>query len=260
MGCSGDELEALKSWLITRKKRTDWGDPLSSADAVHALLAYGEDVLHDEGGIVVKMGRKKIADSRAGDVAAGNLAGYIRQQIDVAERRRVKDLTAAKSGNAQAWLNVYAKYEIPMSRLQSAGEGLGVEKQMFVKRTEGSAVKLYPLAGEKVSAGDIIVSRLVVDVSEPTDFVALKDAAPGCAEKTEQLSGYRFMGGAGCYVENKDDCVTYYFDSLSAGRYVIENEYSVSRPGVYSSGVAVLQSMYAPEYSAHSSSEDITVL
>ena len=147
-----------------------------------------------------------------------------------------------------------------MSRLQSAGEGLGVEKQMFVKRTEGTAVKLYPLAGEKVSAGDIIVSRLVVDVSEPTDFVALKDAAPGCAEKPEQLSGYRFMGGAGCYVENKDDCVTYYFDSLPAGRYVIENEYSVSRPGVYSSGVAVLQSMYAPEYSAHSSSEDITVL
>lgn len=260
MGCSGDELEALKSWLITRKKRTDWGDPLSSADAVHALLAYGEDVLHDEGGIVVKMGRKKIADIRVGDVAAGNLAGYSRQQINVAERRRVKDLTAVKSGNAQAWVNVYAKYEIPMSRLQSAGEGLGVEKQMFVKRTEGTAVKLFPLAGEKVSAGDIIVSRLVVDVSEPTDFVALKDAAPGCAEKTEQLSGYRFMGGAGCYVENKDDCVTYYFDSLSAGRYVIENEYSVSRPGVYSSGVAVLQSMYAPEYSAHSSSEDITVL
>ncbi len=86
------------------------------------------------------------------------------------------------------------------------------------------------------------------------DFVQLKDQRAACLEPVEVLSGYRNVGDVGCYVAVKDASTDFFFDTLNKGTYVLEYSYRVDRAGSYETGIATIQSAYAPEYAAHSAS------
>lgn len=256
-GASEDETEALKSWLVTQKKSTHWGDPVASANAVHALTAYGNTNLSGNKNIKIRLGRKVIFDSSISK-AQEAVTGYFKQTF-TGKDADANRLYIEKEGNSQAWINVYARYDMPMEKVEEKGAGFSISKQMFVRRISNGQPVLIPVEETTPETGDLIVSRLVITNEQTTDFVAVKDMNPGCGEKTEQLSGYRNISGTRCYVENKDASTTYFFERLPEGRYVIENEFRLSRSGRYSSGIAVVQSVYAPEYSAHSTSETIDI-
>ena len=65
------------------------------------------------------------------------------------------------------------------------------------------------------------------------DFVQLKDQRGACFEPMNSLSGYRWNGGIGYYVEIEDASTNFFFDSLSKGVYVLEYSYRVARSGQY---------------------------
>ena len=74
-------------------------------------------------------------------------------------------------------------------------------------------------------------------------------------EPVRQLSGYH----SGSYCAPKDNATNYYFDCLSKGRHVIENEYYIDRPGTYETGTCSVECAYAPEFRAVTKSQTITV-
>ena len=101
--------------------------------------------------------------------------------------------------------------------------------------------------------------RIVVAVGQDMDFVSLKDERPACLEPLSARSGYRVLSGTGCYEAVKDAATVYYFDRLPKGVYVFDTSYYVARAGRYVSGLSMLQSTYAPEYSAYAPVQAFTV-
>jgi uncharacterized protein YfaS (alpha-2-macroglobulin family) len=57
----------------------------------------------------------------------------------------------------------------------------------------------------------------------------------------------------------KNASVNFFFDTLNKGVYVLEYAYRVSRPGMYETGLAVVQSAYTPEYSGYSGSMKVEI-
>ena len=65
--------------------------------------------------------------------------------------------------------------------------------------------------------------------------------------------------GVGFYRSTRDTATHYYIDRLEKGSFVIETSYRVQQRGVFAGGIATIQCMYAPEFTAHSAAEAVKV-
>ena len=81
------------------------------------------------------------------------------------------------------------------------------------------------------------------------------DKRAACLEPVRQLSGWH----DGSYCTPKDYTTNYYFDCLSKGKHVIENEYFIDRAGTYETGTCTVQCAYAPEFRATTKSETLNI-
>jgi hypothetical protein len=91
------------------------------------------------------------------------------------------------------------------------------------------------------------------------EFVHLKDHRGSGTEPVNVLSGYRFRDGFGYYESTRDTASHFFIDYLPKGNYVFEYSVRVQHAGEYPSGMASIQSMYAPEFNSHSASVKIEV-
>ena len=249
-------LEDMKLWLLKQKQTMAWNTPVTTADAVYALLCGGRNLLEDDGQVNLKLG--KTTWSTTDSEVAG--LGYVKKTFtgdDAALKE--KNIVVEKPGEGMAWGAVYAQYLSPLSDLKEQGGELGVEKQLYVERTAADGKRtLEPLTG-KAKVGDKVVARLVIRADRDMDFVQLKDQRGACFEPIGALSGYRWSGGLGYYAEVEDAGTNFFFDHLGKGTYVLEHSYRVVRSGEYETGIATLQSAYAPEFAAHSAGGTLTV-
>ena len=78
-------------------------------------------------------------------------------------------------------------------------------------------------------------------------------------EPLNVLSGYRWQDGLGYYEETKDAATNFFFDRLPKGTYVFEYPLRAQLKGDFSAGIAAIQCMYAPEFTAHSEGTRVTV-
>lgn len=129
-----------------------------------------------------------------------------------------------------------------------------------MERIANNTKQLHLLSSDsKLVVGDKVVVRLTIRLDRPMDFVQLKDQRASCFEPINSISGYQWNSGIGYYVDVKDASTNFFFDSLRKGVYVLEYRYIVSRVGMYESGLATIQSAYAPEYASHSVSSKVEV-
>lgn len=248
-------IEEMKRWLLKQKQTTQWNTPVASADAIYALLCNGRNWLADRGDVTLTLGHERF---RTTDVSARPLQGlgYIKETYEEGNAAlKARTLEVEKHDEGMAWGAVYAQYLSPVADVRAQSTGLSIEKQCFVERkTAFGRSELHPLEKEgALRVGDKLVIRLVLRLDRAMDYVQLKDSRAACLEPTATLSGYRWTGGFGCYVETKDASTRFFFDHLGKGTYVLEYSCRVSQVGTYQSGLATVQCAYAPEMAAHSS-------
>jgi hypothetical protein len=147
-------------------------------------------------------------------------------------------------------------------------EELSIEKQLFVKRMTKAGPELVPVvdaptakdgAATQVEVGDELVVRLVVKNDRDYEFLELKDHRPSLSEPVDVLSGWRWGDGVGWYVAVRDASTQLFFERLPRGTHVFEYSLRAAHRGTASSGFAMIQSRYAPEFSAHSASIPVEV-
>lgn len=259
IGGNSETVEEMKLWLLKQKQTQQWDSPVATADAVYALLMKGVNLLDNQGDVRIAIANEVLETSAPGKTSVAGL-GYIKRtftQKNVVDARKI---TVQKKTPGVAWGAVYAEFESPLRDVKQQGDGLNVQKQLYVERTVNNTPQLQPIAGKAVlQVGDKVVSRLTIRVDRAMDFVQLKDQRAACFEPVGSLSGYRWNNGIGYYVDIKDASTNFFFDSLGKGVYVLEYSYRVSRAGTYETGLATLQSAYAPEYASHSGSMTVEV-
>ena len=101
--------------------------------------------------------------------------------------------------------------------------------------------------------------RYIITADRDYEYVCLRADRPAAAEPAEQVSGYRYQGGLGYYRAVRDAHTDYFFDHLPKGTYVLEETAFIDREGRYTTGLATIRCLYAPEYGGHTAAVDLTV-
>ena len=254
-GSTTAELDELKIWLLKQKQTQRWDSPIATVNAVYALLMQGNNWLSNNGDVQLQYGTQTLHTS---PVEAGT--GYIKTSVSGKDIKRDMGQISVRSSQQSgiSWGAAYWQYYQEADKVTANGSGLRIAKTLYVK-TKGTTVAI-PLAQATLKTGDRVMTRLVLSTDRNLEFVALKDLRAACLEPVEQRSGCAWKESVCYYQTTKDASTQFFFSYLPKGTYVFEYEQWVNNAGTFSSGMASVQCQYAPEFTAHSSGEKITVL
>ena len=229
-------VEEMQRWLLQEKRTQAWDTPINSVNAVYAFLKGGSLTL-GETNAVVKV------DARPLDMPKATAAiGYVKTIVPVGSKR----LTIDKTTEGTSWGAVYAQFTQPTKHIADAGSGLTVKRELLTEKGEKPVT---------LKVGDRIRIRITITADRDYDFVQVLDKRAACMEPVRQLSGWH----NGSYCTPRDNSTNYYFDCLSKGTHVIENDYFLDRPGTYETGTCTVGCAYAPEFRATTHSETLKI-
>lgn len=231
-------IDEMKRWLLKQKQTQTWETLIATADAVYALMATGaSDLLANTGGVEITLGKEMIRNP------VDDAIGYIKKTV-IGDVMNIKKVRVDKEGTGMGWGAVYAQYLESMDQIGEQGNGLSVSRQLY--KGDEALNESAPL-----KVGDKITVRLTVKADRDMDFVQIKDDRAACMEPLQAVSGFRWSNGLGYYQATKDASTQFFIDQMRKGTYVIEYQVYVNRTGEYQTGIATVQSAYAPEFGGH---------
>lgn len=257
-------VEDCKVWLLKQKQTQDWKTTKATADAVYALLLRGRDLLASTNLVEVELGGVRLPQrlSKPGAAPAAIEAGtgfYEKRFVPSEIRPKLGEVTVRKVDAGVAWGSVHWQYLEDMSKVVPyAGTPLKLQKALFVKKNTDKGPVLEPVRGP-IAVGDELVVRIELRVDRDMEYVHLKDQRGSGTEPVNVLSQYRYQDGLAYYESTRDTASHFFIDYLPKGTYVFEYSSRVQHRGVYQTGVAAIQCMYAPEFNSHSESLKLTV-
>ena len=263
--CGGDEslIEEMKLWLLGQKRGRSWSSPVSTADAVYALLCNGSSLLDGGGDARLTLAGETVSTADT-DKDADDGTGLRRISRTYGEGTKAIDarsVTVQKDGMGVAWGSVSAQYLSPVTDVGRYGDAMAIDRRLFVERVSADGRKsLEPVGADtELHVGDVVVSRLTLTLGSTLDFVQVTDRAGALLEPVAQLSGYRHGSGTGYYLEVRDAETSLFFRTLGKGVHVFEVRYTAAHTGTCHLGITTLQSTYAPEFSAHTAGGTVRV-
>ena len=285
-------VEELKIWLLKQKQTHMWRTKQATVDACYALLLRGADLLAEDQQIQIKLGNIEIDPSRNQDVQQESGTGYFSMAwTGEAIRPDMGNITVTKSTDGIAWGGLYWQYFENLDQITPHETPLTVEKEIFLEKNTDAGPVLEQITNNDLrftndslshnltisqshhlEIGDKLTVRIIVTVDRNMEFVHLKDmraagleplpqspSPKGAGAYSQSLSGYRYQDGLGYYQSTTDLAISFFFDSLPKGTWVFEYPLVVNNAGDFSTGIATIQCMYAPEFSAHSGGERIII-
>lgn len=251
-------LNEMKAWLVMKLQHQKSWSPFITADAF-TLLALGIDEARNLNTVIEFNGKA---------YHLNNSKPFMRQKINLEEEKESLSLIISKQVDSPLWGGVIASYYENIENIDNYRSELYVDQKLYKEVIHNNKKELVLVTKEELIPGDIVVSRLEFNLSNTLDYVQLKVNRSSALEPFEQLSGpnyslkYRLPGNTNyignrykpSYMSIKDTSTNYFYNTLEAGTYVLENRSYVVREGVYQSGIVLLQSVQNAEISAHSQS------
>ncbi|HRN73572.1 MAG TPA: alpha-2-macroglobulin, partial [Ginsengibacter sp.] len=255
----------MKTWLLKNKQTNSWGTTKATAEAVYALLLQGDSWLTVDKQVQISLGNQ-IFDNKNEKQEEGT--GYFKRMIDGVrvkpEMGNIKVTVTEegkKSGTVNpSWGAVYWQYFEDLDKITFSETNLKLSKKLFLQKNSDRGPVLIPInEGDKIAVGDKITVRIELRADRDMEYVHMKDMRASCMEPIDVLSGYRWQGGLGYYQSTKDVSTNFFFSYLPKGTYVFEYSMFVTHEGDFSNGITSIQSMYAPEFTAHSEGVRVSV-
>lgn len=251
----GEKVEELKIWLLKQKQTQNWKTTKATADACYALLLRGTRLLASDKLVSVQLGATRIQPE---DVEAGT--GFYEQKFVRDEiRPEMGQIEMIKSDDGIAWGSVHWQYLEDVGKIEPyEGTPLTLKKGLFIRKNTEKGPVITKVDGA-VEVGDELIMRVELRVDRAMEYVHLKDYRGSGTEPVNVLSRYKYQDGLAYYESTRDTASHFFIDYLPRGTYVFEYAVRVQHRGVYETGIAELQCMYAPEFNSHSESVQITV-
>lgn len=257
-------INEMKTWLIMQKQTNNWKTTKATADACFALL-WNNGAPLPERSVSIKMGNIILPNATTQKEAG---SGYWQEII---EGKKVENAmgnitVTTNSDNIQnkskgvSYGAVYWQYFEDMDKITGAETPLSLTKNLFVEKTSDAGKVLVPVnENDVVHIGDKIILRMVLKSDRDMEYIHLKDGRASSMEPLNVLSGYKWQDGLGYYEATKDASTNFFISHLNKGTYVFEYPVYITQKGTFSVGIATIQCMYAPEFSAHSNGIKLTV-
>jgi uncharacterized protein YfaS (alpha-2-macroglobulin family) len=253
----------LKTWLLKQKQTTSWESTKATAEACYALLMTGTNWLEAEQEVSITAGNWQVPNQEA-TAGTGYFSGTVAgekvkpEMGNISVRIKTKDKEAASG--ISSWGAAYWQYFEELDKVTEANTSLAISKKLMLQTQTDAGMVLQPIDNETaLKTGDRITVRIEIRSDRQLEYVHLKDLRAACLEPVDQLSSYRWQGGLGYYQAPKDASMHFFISYLPKGTYVFEYPLVVTHEGNFSNGISTIQCMYAPEFSAHSSSQRMEV-
>lgn len=247
-------VDAMRVWLLKQKQTRAWKSTKATTEACYALLRRGTDWLAGDQQVEVTVGGRRIDPRKMaeGGIEAGT--GYFRISWPGEKiRPEMATVVVEKSDEGVAWGALYWQYFEDLDKITAHQTPLKLSRQLFVERSSPTGPVIEPITeATPLKPGDLIKVRIELRVDRPMEFVHLKDMRAAGLEPVHVLSHYRYQGGLGYYESTRDAATHFFISYLPKGTFVLEYPLRVTHQGDFSAGYATIQSMYAPEFSAHS--------
>lgn len=242
------DIDKMRQWLIINKEANDWGNSSATSYVIYTLLNTGTRWTRPSLGCEILLNDESITPTRF-----DNITGYVKTDISPLAPSG-KKLTIAKHGEYPSWGAVYRQFNADMSDIKSvAGNDISIEKTLLKKVDD----KWIIATDYKV--GDLIKIQLTIKAKRDIDYVTITDERAACFEPTEQLPKPIFAEGIFFYRENRDEATNIFVTNLPKGTYLLTYDMYVNNEGEFASGIATIQSQYAPQITAHSAGNHIFV-
>jgi hypothetical protein len=249
------DVDEMKIWLLKQKQTQRWDSPMATVDAIYALLHQGSDWLANDGSVKIKVGNTLLqpASTEAG-------TGYFKETIPTTDvRSEMGKVAVSKTDAGIGWGAMYWQYYQDLDKVTGQGGALKITKKLFVEKMTSTGKTMLPVEQTKLVKGDKVITRLVITTDRNLEFVALKDLRASCFEPVNQRSGCEWKEGVCYYQTTKDASTQFFFSYLPKGTYVFEYELWANAAGEYTSGIASVQCLYAPEFVSHTGGERIKI-
>lgn len=247
------DVNDMKVWLLKQKQTNRWKSTKATAEAVYALMLDGKTILTKTDYPKITLGEKTI-DLATEKTEEGT--GYYKKMWKKDEfTKSWSDVSVTKADSTVAWGSIYWQYYEDIDKIKGFEDTpLKIRKDLFVNRVENGKEVIVPITQKNANlkVGDKVTVRIEIEVDRNMEYVHLKDMRASAFEPTEKLSGYRFKHSLGYYQAIKDASVNFFIDILPKGTYVFEYQVIATQKGNFSNGITTIQSMYAPEYTSHS--------
>jgi len=246
-------VDEMKIWLLRNKQTNNWKTTTATAAACYALLLKGDDILATTGTSTIKLNGKPL-DELKPDIKGDAGTGYLKTNwADEQVKPALGKIEIQNGSTNTTWGAIHWQYLENLDKITSAQTNVQLERKYYIqKQTDAGAVLVAVDATHQPKTGDLL--KVVINLKADRDFeyVQLKDLRPAGTEPVETLSTYKYQDGLYYYQVTKDVATNFFVSYLNKGNYVFEYQLRVAQPGNFSTGITSIQSMYAPEFNAHS--------
>lgn len=242
-------IDKIRQWLILQKEARNWGSSATASQIIATFLSTSGSWVKPAQPVVVKVGGKKVDATATEDIL-----GYFRTDISQMQPSEAM-LTVEKTDRTPAWGAVYSQSVQTITDVKAAScDAVSIEKRIY--RQNGSK---WESVNGTLKVGERVKVQLLIHADRDMQYVAINDDRAACLEPVEQLPRPIYAEGICFYRENRDATTNMFVTNMPAGTYLLEYELWVNNSGTFSSGIATIQSQYAPQITAHSAGSTLIV-
>ncbi len=255
-----EAVDAMKAWLLKHKQTNAWRTTKATAEAIYALLRFGDNWLAEDEPVRITLGgsnntdayyNRRIAEAQK-DAMPGT--GYFKVRFGAEEVNDEMAVVQVENPNKHiAWGALYWQYFENLENITAFEETpLKLKRKLFkVMLTDRGEELLGLSANTSLSPGDKVRVRIELRVDRDMEYVHMRDMRASGFEPINVLSRYKWQGGLGYYESTRDASTDFFFSYLPKGTYVFEYTLRVAHRGEFSNGITTIQCMYAPEFTSH---------
>ncbi|TXK48915.1 hypothetical protein FVR03_07500 [Pontibacter qinzhouensis] len=245
-------VEEMKVWLLQHKRTNNWRTTKATAAACYALLLQGNNWLAPTAVPEISLAIQPLARLKPGLTEEAG-TGYVKVSWAAEEVKPAMGKVDVKGNSTMSWGALHWQYLEQLDKITSSDTNLKLRRQYFIeKSTDAGKVLTAVDATHMPKVGDVLKVVVYLAADREFEYVHLKDMRPAGTEPLDVLSEYRQQDGLYYYQTTKDVATNFFLSRLPKGNFVFEYRLRVAHAGEFSTGISSVQSMYAPEFNAHS--------
>jgi uncharacterized protein YfaS (alpha-2-macroglobulin family) len=253
-------IPGMVRWLLFSRKGTVWKSTKASAAAVYAILdcASQRGALDSDEAFRAYWGERTHTVVAKADEWRPEPYRWQEKGADISPDMASARIEKRGPGVAFASMTwTYSTDEVPAA---SEPGMLDLERKFYRRVRQADAYHLVPLdSGEEVRVGDQVEVQLKLNTRAQFEYIHLMDPKAAGFEAEVLTSGWKY-DALSFYEEPRASLTNFFVSWLPHGEYILRYRLRPTKPGTYRVGAATLQSMYAPEMTAHSSGFVINVV
>ena len=252
--------DGLVQWLLLDKKLAHWKSTRATAEVIYSLVKYmekeGQLGIKEEA--MVTVGPQKATFTFEPDKYVGKAQLVVPgEKIDP---KTSSTVTVEKQTKGFMFASATWHFSTEKLPAEDRGDFFAVSRKYYRRDTTGKEIKLVPLAeGATVAPGDEVEVQVSLRTKHAAEYVHLRDPRGAGFEPATTVSQWKWDLGISWYEEVRDSGENFFFEWLPAGEYTFKYRVRANIGGAFRVGPATVQSMYAPEFTAYSAGNLLTV-